>query len=67
MHITIKKERKFVPSLMISKPLIWFCKMECGRKFSIQSGIDGKCLRYIINMYKGIISIVQTGQHFSDF
>lgn len=24
MHITIKKKRKFVPSLMVSKPLIWF-------------------------------------------
>lgn len=33
----------------------------------LKSGIDGKCLRFIINMYKGIKSKVKIGQHLSDF
>ncbi|XP_061174937.1 uncharacterized protein LOC133184104 isoform X3 [Saccostrea echinata] len=33
----------------------------------LQSGIDGKCFRFIRNMYKGIKSKVQIGQHLSDF
>ena len=33
----------------------------------LKSGIDGKCFRFIKNMYKGIKSKVQIGQHVSNF
>ena len=32
----------------------------------VWSGIDGKCFRFIKNMYKGIKSRVQIGQHVSN-
>ena len=33
----------------------------------LKSGIDGKCFRFIKNMYKGIKSKVRIGQHVSNF
>ena len=33
----------------------------------VPSGIDGKCIRFIQNMYKGIKSKVQIGHHVSDY